>query len=276
MKERDNRLRHEVTKAMAQLVRHGHKGQVRFEQQHILEETEGQGNLRSSDDEALLVMIRMGIRDGSLCDDKVRFVFQDEADETSCIANKRRALEETSKGRFEHSAASSDTFREAESQSRIESGKSNPSWSSSWWRSSWNSGSDWNSWKDSPSNRWKKHGKGRKAAWHEEGDAESTTEEISNVVVETLWQRVEPRPSVPELLEVEQCNNEECTIRHLQFQTTQLLFEVHLDLEGGRTKAICLDGSERKEEAIGRVNSKTPSTLRCVQAPKKTTTGGSK
>ena len=104
----------------------------------------------------------------------------------------------------------------------------------------------------------------------EEGDAESTTtEEISNVVVESLWQRVEPRPSVPELLEVEQCSNEECPIRHLQFQTTQLLFEVHLDLEGGRTKAICLDGSERKDEALGRVNNKTPSTLRCVQAPKK-------
>ena len=181
-----NRLRHEVTKAMAQLVRHGHKGEVRFEQQHILEEIEGQGNLRSLDDEALLVMIRMGIRDGSLCDDKIRFVFQDEAHETSCISNKRRAFEETSKGRFEHSAASSDAFREAESQSRIESGKSNPSWSSSWWRSSWNPGGDWNSWKDSPSNRWKKHGKGSKATWHEEGDAESTTtEEISNVIVKS-------------------------------------------------------------------------------------------
>ena len=216
--------------------------------------------MRSLDDEALLVMIRMGIRDGSPCDDKIRFVSQYEAHENSCIANKRRALEETSKGRFEHGAASNDTFREAESQSRIESGKSNPGWSCSWWRSSWNSGGDWNS----PSNRWKEHGKGSKAAWHEEGDAESTTTgEIPNVVVKSLWQRVEPRPSVPELLEVEHC-----TIRHLQFQTTQLLFEVHLDLEGGRTKAISLYGSERKGEALGRVNDKTPSTLRCVQAQK--------
>ena len=35
MKERKNRLRDEVTKAMAQLVRHRHRGQVRFEQQHL-------------------------------------------------------------------------------------------------------------------------------------------------------------------------------------------------------------------------------------------------
>ena len=89
-----------------------------------MEDMEGQGNLRSWHDEVLLVMIKMGIRDGSLCDEKIRFVFQDEADETSCIANKRRAFEETSKGGFEHGAAGSGTFRQVRSQSLIETGKS--------------------------------------------------------------------------------------------------------------------------------------------------------
>ena len=77
-----------MSKAMAQLVRHSHKGQVRFEQQRTVEEIKGQGNLRSLDDEALLVMIRMAVRDSSPGDDKIKFVFQDEADETSCIASR--------------------------------------------------------------------------------------------------------------------------------------------------------------------------------------------
>ena len=84
-----NKLRVEVSKAMAQLVRHGHKRQVRLEQQRIVEEIKGQGNLRSLDDEALLVMIRMAVRDSSPGDDKIKFVFQDEADETSCIASRQ-------------------------------------------------------------------------------------------------------------------------------------------------------------------------------------------
>ena len=54
-------------------------------------ERRGQGNLRSLDDEALLVMIRMVDRDSSPGDDKIKFVFEDEADETSCIASKTRA-----------------------------------------------------------------------------------------------------------------------------------------------------------------------------------------
>ena len=48
--------------------------------------------------EALLLMIRMAVRDGSPDDDKIRFAVQDEADETSCIASKRRPFQETSKG----------------------------------------------------------------------------------------------------------------------------------------------------------------------------------
>ena len=42
---------------MAQLVRLSHKRQDRFEQQHIVEEIKGQGNMRSLDDEALLVSV---------------------------------------------------------------------------------------------------------------------------------------------------------------------------------------------------------------------------
>ena len=83
-----NKLTVEVSKAMAQLVRHSHKGQVRFEQQRTVEEIKGQGNLRSLDDEALLVMIRMAVRDSSPGSDKIKFVFQYEADETSCIASR--------------------------------------------------------------------------------------------------------------------------------------------------------------------------------------------
>ena len=85
--------------------------QVRFEQQRIVDEIKGQGNLRSLDDEALLVMMRMAVRDSSPCDDKIKFVFQDEADETSCIASKDESVEKTNKGRFEHGAASTDVQR---------------------------------------------------------------------------------------------------------------------------------------------------------------------
>ena len=52
----------------------------------------------------------MAVTDGSPGDDKIRFVFQDQAYETPSIASKRR-FEETSKGRFEHGAASRDVQR---------------------------------------------------------------------------------------------------------------------------------------------------------------------
>ena len=115
----------------------------------------------------------------------------------------------------------------------------------------------------------KNKGRGSKAAWHEEGDAVSTTtEEISNVEVKSLWQRVKPRYWVPEPLEAYRCKSEECSNKQLQFKTTQLLFEAHLYVDGGRTKAICLNCWEWRDQALGRTNNKTPSTLRCVQAQK--------
>ena len=70
---------------------------------------------------------------------------------------------------------------------------------------------------------------------------EPPTEEISDAEVKGQWQRVKPRPWVPEPLEAYQCKNEECSHKHLQFIQTQFHLEVHHDVDGGRTKAICLD-----------------------------------
>ena len=98
-----NKLRVEVSKAKAQLVRHGHKRQVRLEQQRIVEEIKGQGNLRSFDDEALLVgwlseTVHQAMTKSSLCFrtrlTKLRVLPAD------------KSVEKTSKGRFEHGAAS--------------------------------------------------------------------------------------------------------------------------------------------------------------------------
>ena len=90
-----NKLRVEVSKAMAQLVRHSHKGQVRFEWN-----TEGQGNLKSLDDETLFVMIRMSVRDRTPSDEKIRFVLQHDVDrnfvycqqEKNVRGNEKRSL----------------------------------------------------------------------------------------------------------------------------------------------------------------------------------------
>ena len=54
-----NQLRVEVSKAMAQFIRHNHKGQIWFEQQQIVEEIKEIGHSKSLDEETLLIMTRI-------------------------------------------------------------------------------------------------------------------------------------------------------------------------------------------------------------------------
>ena len=66
----------EVSKAMAQVVRHNHREQILFEQQHSEEEIEDCGHVKSPDEEKFLSMVRMTVKDGSPGDEKIMFVFQ--------------------------------------------------------------------------------------------------------------------------------------------------------------------------------------------------------
>ena len=54
-----------------------------------------------------------------------------------------------------------------------------------------------------------------------------------------LWSRIRPRRWNAVLQEAYKCDVQNCGNQHTQFKTTQLLFEVLHDDQGGRTRAVC-------------------------------------
>ena len=69
---------------------------------------------------------------------------------------------------------------------------------------------------------------------------------------------IKPRRWNTVLLDAKKCDAEGCGNKNFQFKTTQLLFEVVHYVEGGCTRAICLDCWEEKDKALGSETS--PST----------------
>ena len=107
-----------------------------------------------------------------------------------------------------------------------------------------------------------KHERGAKHAW-QQGRGEGT-EDISSAEFENSRNRTKSRRWNSELPEVYKCDAEGCHNKHLQLKTTQLFFEVVHEVEGGRTRAMCLDC--KKDLVFGKETS--PGTLRLVQAQK--------
>ena len=91
-------------------------------------------------------------------------------------------------------------------------------------------------------------------------------EDLSSSEFENLENRIKPRGWKTGFLEVYKCDAESCGNKHVsfQFETTQLLFEVVHDDEGGRTRAMCLACWDRRDKALG--NEALPGTFRFVRA----------
>ena len=66
------------------------------------------------------------------------------------------------------------------------------------------------------------------------------------------------------LQEAHKCDMGRCGNQHIQLKTTQLLFEVVHDVEGGRKRAVYFGCWEKRDKA--RRNETSPCILRIVQA----------
>ena len=64
-------------------------------------------------------------------------------------------------------------------------------------------------------------------------------EENTALEPKKLWNRIRPRTWNAVLQEAFKCDVETCGNQHIEVKTTQYLFEVVHDVEGGRTSAVC-------------------------------------
>ena len=228
--------------------------QTWYKQQDPIEEIKNQDKLKELDEETLRAMVRAAVKNGTPGDDKIRRVLQDATDGTSCTACKRRAFEDTGKDRSEQCAAGSCRWNGTSTavKAGLQDGGTRK-----------RSGVLERGQKLAFMERLTQRSLELSSAWQEERECEGN-EETTAFEFMNLWNRFKPRRWNTMLQKAYKCDIEGCGNHHIQFKTTQLLFEVVRGVEGGRTRAVCFDSWEKRDKALG--NEASPSTFRFAQA----------
>ena len=176
---------------------------------------------------------------------QMAFVFHVASDETPGIARKRRAFGET-----DWTGARSSRW----------------SWASGWWRGSWSADKNWLSWKDSQQRMEtsSKNGQNCVAGW------KGFWRQWKDYLLSRNWWTcgiVWGQEDGIRFCRKKRSATSKCGNQHIQFKTTQLLFEVVHDVEGGRTRAVWSTCWRKRNKAFGKETSL--STSRIVQVQKK-------